>query len=135
MTLIWKGGEVSAETKAMLADALTEFGLTHETAAKGQLAPGHGVASGTLRRSIHAAYPTYAFSQDDVPPSNNSPERSGRGGSAGVFKNKVSINVGSGMVYARRIEDLYAYITQAHEQVIGKLPGIIEKHAARRGLT
>jgi len=134
MTLIWKGEQVTADVKAMLADALTEFGLTHETAAKGQLSPGHGVVSGTLRRSIHAAYPTYAFGQDDVPPSGSSPERSGRGGSAGVFKTKVSIVVGSGMAYAARIEDLYAYITQAHEQVIGNLPGIIEKHAGRRGL-
>lgn len=135
MTLKWLGDELTEDIEAALKDGLTEFGLTHETAAKGQLAPGHGVLTGTLRRSIHSAYPTYNYAADDVPPSNGSPERSGRGGGAGVFKTKASIVVGSGMRYARKIEDMYGYIQQGHDQVIGKLPDILNKHAAKRGLT
>ena len=135
MTLIWKGDALKQDILAAIADGVTEFGLAHETAAKGELSPKHGVVTGTLRRSIHAATPTYAFSQDNVPPSNSSPERSGRGGGARIFKNKVSIMVGSGLVYARRIEDLYGYIVGSHQQISGRLEGIIGKHAAKRGLT
>lgn len=134
MSLIWKGDTVKADAIAAITDGLTEFGLTHETASKGRLRPGRGVLTGTLRRSVHAAKPGYNFAGDDVPPTRGAPERSGQGGGAAVSGNLVSIVVGSGMRYAAKIEDMYAYIQQGHDQVKGSLTGIIQKHAAKRGL-
>lgn len=134
MGLVWKGDQVYQDVAAAIVDGMTEFGLTHETEAKRELTPGHGVLSGTLRRSTHAASPNYEFGSDDVPPTPSSPERGGQGLNVQPLKDRIAVTVGSGMVYARRIEDLYGYITNAHGRVIGKLPEIIRKHAGRRGL-
>lgn len=135
MALKWKGDEVQKQVIAAIVDGVTEFGLTHETEAKRELTPGHGVLSGTLRRSIHAASPDYNFGGDDLPPTPNSPERSGAGLDVQQRGIRVAVTVGSGMVYARYIENLYSYMVNSHQRIIGKLPEIIRKHAARNGLT
>jgi hypothetical protein len=134
MALIWKGTQVYEDVAAALVDGITEFGLTHETEAKRELLPGRGVLTGTLRRSIHAASPDYQFGDDDLPPTPSSPERGGQGLDVQPQKDRIAVTVGSGMAYARYIKQLYGYITQSHGRVIDKLPGIIRKHAARRGL-
>lgn len=134
MGLVWKGDDVQKQVVAAIIDGVTEFGLTHETEAKRELTPGHGVLTGTLRRSIHAANADYNYGSDDVAPTPSSPERSQQGLDVKAQGIRVAVTVGSGMRYARRIEEMYGYITGSHRRVIGKLPAIIKKHAGRRGL-
>lgn len=133
-TLNWKGDACREQVVAAIVSGLNEFGLRHETASKGQLSPGHGVLTGTLRRSIHAAAPGYAWAGDDVNPSSSSPERGGQAG-ATEEAGRVVVAVGSGMSYARIIEERYGYVEQGHNAVKGQLLGIIAAHAAAMGLT
>ena len=133
MSLKWHGDEVKKEFVEGLKSGLLEFGFNHEREAKAQLYFGHGKASGTLQRSIHAASPHYDFAQDDEPPSENSPERSGTGGGAELVGDKVIIKVGSGMIYAARIERLYNYIRNGHERAKNTLMPALEKHLKARG--
>lgn len=132
--LDWRGAQTREQVIAAVIDGLTEFGLTHETAAKSKLQPGRGVVTSTLRRSIHAADPAYNFASDDVPATPGSPERSGSGGGAAHQGSTISIVVGSGMVYARAIEELYAYMMESFQEVAPRLADILGKHAGRRGL-
>lgn len=134
MTLKWMGNQVRSDVIAAIIDGVTEFGLTHETEAKRELTPGHGLLTGTLRRSIHAAGPDYPFAGDDVKPKQGSPDRSGQGMDIKEKNGRVAVTVGSGMIYARKIEELYGYISGSHRRVIGRLEGIIKKHARARGL-
>lgn len=133
--LIWNGEVVKAQVIEVIVDGVTEFGLEHETAAKGMLYHGHGKVTATLQRSIHAAAPSYQFAADDVPPAPGTPERGGQGLSIKRDGDKVGVMVGSGMRYARRIEQMYGYIANSHARVAGQIAGIMNKHAARRGLT
>lgn len=135
MALKWNGAETREQVVAAVVDGLQEFGLKHETAAKAQLEPGHGVLSGTLRRSIHSAGPEYDFAGDDTTPAADTPERGGQAADLHEEGGKVTVVVGSGMVYALKIEELYGYLQTGHDQVLPQLIPTIEKHAAARGLT
>lgn len=133
--LDWKGAEVRSEVVAAIGSGLQEFGLRHETEAKRELYPDHGVVTGTLRRSIHSAGPFYDFSGDDVASAPSSPERGGQGAELEEADGRIAVVVGSGMRYALRIQHLYGYITKSHERVFPDLPEILNKHAGQRGLT
>lgn len=132
--LDWKGPQVRELVVAAVKDGLAEFGLRHETEAKRGLQPGRGVLTGTLRRSLHAAGTAYDFAGDDVKPSENTPERGGQTADLAEQDGKITVVVGSGMVYARRIEELYAYLQNSHNQVLPQLMPSIERAAAGRGL-
>ncbi len=119
-----------------LAAAVGEIGLRIEAEAKRELQPGHGVLTGTLRRSIHAGAPDYAFAGDDVEPSDSSPERGG-GDVAGVRDgDRIMVAVGSGLVYALAVHQGhgsfagYHYLTNALEKVGPKASAIVRKHLA-----
>lgn len=129
--LVWMGQQVRADVVAAVEAGVTEFGLVHEREAKRELYPGHGKLTGTLQRSTHAATPSYQFAADDVP---NGPERGGQGLAIREQGGKVGVMVGSGMRYARRIEQMYGYVTNSHARVAGQILGILNKHAQRRGL-
>lgn len=132
--LDWYGDKISKAAVLIAVDALTEFGARVETSAKSQLKPGRGVVTGTYRRSIHYASPHYNFGGDDMKPSPSTPERSGTGGGAEqTSTNVVSITVGSGLKYARRVEQLYATIQKGQKRVEGQLPNILRKHAKKAG--
>jgi len=132
--LEWNGDEVYRKVVNALEGALTEFGLVHEGGAKRALKPGRGVLTGTLRRSIHAASPDYNFASDDVKPGPGTPERGGTGGGAKTDGNIIRIVVGSGLHYARPVEERYGMIAGSHNAAVQRLPGIITKHAKRSGL-
>jgi len=134
-TLEWRGAETRKLVVAAVLDGLAEFGLRHETASKGELAPGRGVVTGTLRRSIHSSPPSYDFNSDHTKPSGGSPERGGSSPSLSEQGGRVMVVVGSGMQYARLIEDRYSYVRKGHERVIGDLLNVLEKHARAQGLT
>lgn len=130
----WHGAQVFEDCVQAITDALTEFGLRVETPAKGALVPGAGVVTGTYRRSIHSAGPTYNFASDDVPPSEASPERGGSGGGAERQGKQIITIIGSGLKYAEDVEAHYGTIAEAHAQVIQELPDLLEKHGAMAGL-
>jgi len=134
MALEWKGDEVYTAVESAAITGLTEFGARHETASKGRVSPGRGVVTGTYRRSIHYGKPSYNFGRDNVRPSGNSPDRSGKGGGATRKGDTVAIVVGSGMVYAKKLEDMYSPIQGGFDQVKGQLPDILRKHAIANGL-
>jgi hypothetical protein len=134
MTVHWTGDQVRAQVVGALRDSLVEFGLYHEGLAKGQLRKGRGVVTGTLRRSIHAAGSAYNFGRDNVRPSAGSPEMGGAGLTVEEKNKRLSVLVGSGMRYARKIDGLYAYLTGTYPPAQAQLFTIILKHAAARGL-
>lgn len=119
-----------------LAAAVGEIGLRIEAEAKRELQPGHGVLTGTLRRSIHAADPGYDFAGDDVAPSDSSPERGGQDVAGVPDGDKIVVVVGSGLVYALAVHqghgsfEGYHYLTNALEKVRPKAPAIVRKHLA-----
>ena len=134
--LTWKGAEARGRVVKAVIAGLNEFHLGVETQAKGILFfPGGGVLTGTLRRSIHAAAPTYSYGADDVAPTSSSPERGGTGGMPQEQGGKVSGSIGSGLSYAMPIHNLFAYITRGYEKHEHELLPAIEKHAKLQGLT
>jgi hypothetical protein len=132
--LEWKGAQTRAQVVEAIKSGLGEFGLKHETEAKRELQPGHGVLTGTLRRSIHSAADSYDFAGDDVPPTTSSPDRGGNEVIPQESGGRVVVVVGSGMIYARKMEELYAYMQNSHNRVLPELIPTIQKHAAIKGL-
>jgi len=96
----WRGKEVSAEAAAAVAGALGEFALRAEGHAKKELRKGHGVITGTLRRSIHVAEPGYTWSADHVEPAAGSPERGGKAATGRRQNGRITVQLGSGLNYA-----------------------------------
>lgn len=126
----WQPEEVVDAKLDKLAIAYGKFGLVAEAESKKVLRKKHGVLTGTLRRSIHAAKPGYQFKSDDVQPSASSPERGGQLVKAGMSKRRLSLLVGSGLVYALKIHGLYKYLTIGLRRAKPKLPGIIKQEFA-----
>lgn len=116
-----------------LSRAFGTFGLMVEGNSKKELRRGHGVLTGTLRRSIHTAEPTYNWAADDVEPTNNAPERGGKFVEAAVTQRRLSLLVGSGLVYALKIHNGFGGFPGYHYLTIGlskskpKLNGIIDQ--------
>lgn len=135
MGLNWKGKQVGAEVEKALTLALVEIGLRIEGEAKKELYKGHGVLTGTLRRSIHTAEPEYSFGGDNVEPGPGTPELGGREAMPGNVDGRLMIAVGSGLVYALPVHqghggfDGYHFITNAIEKVKPMVGDIVKKHA------
>lgn len=135
MTVVWLGDEVRAQAVGVLVSSLDEFGGRWETAAKGSVRPGRGVVTGTYRRSLHSGPPNYNYANDNVRPSHSSPERgSGGGGGAEAEGDSILMLLGSGMVYARKLEERYNVVVGAYEKTAGQMPGIVAKKAKAAGL-
>lgn len=94
----WRGKEVSQAVAQNVALALGEFALRAEGHAKRELQKGHGVITGTLRRSIHTAQPGYNWNSDG-----GEGERGGKLVAALIKGNMITVQVGSGLVYAMAI--------------------------------
>jgi hypothetical protein len=133
-TLNWKGDEVKNLTMENAARIISEFALTVEGESKKELRKGHGVETGTLRRSIHTALPGYDWGGDDVEPSEGAPERGGSEATPTVDGGKLTIEVGSGLVYAMAVHqghhsfEGYHYLTNGLNKAKGKLSSIIARH-------
>ncbi|MCC6192263.1 MAG: hypothetical protein IT318_24795 [Anaerolineales bacterium] len=132
--LNWQGDELKAQLIEQLKSALGEIGLRVEGEAKKELQPGHGVLTGTLRRSLHAAAPSYDFAGDDVTPSESSPERGNQAPEAELLGDRLMIAVGSGLVYALPVHQGhgdfagYHYLTNALDRVAPQALDIVRKH-------
>lgn len=135
-TLNWQGDEAKRQVLENVAAAMAEFGLTVEGESKKELRKGHGVLTGTLRRSIHTALPGYDWGGDDVEPSNGSPERGGE--MAIPESDNVTVQVGSGLSYAMAVHQGhhsfqgYHYLTNGLNKAKGKLAGILARHKVQR---
>lgn len=130
----WRDKDVESQVEENLKDALGELGLMAETEAKRELYPGHGVETGTLRRSIHAAEPGYDWRGDNVAPSSGAPERGGRRVRGAKRGDRIVVEVGSGMEYAvyvhqgHRSFGGYHYLTNAVEKVKPRVPEVLAKY-------
>jgi hypothetical protein len=133
----WKDKEVIDVSMTQLGEILSEFTLVSEGKAKKKLSKGHGVLTGTLRRSIHAASADYQFGKDNVEPSDGSPERGNQKVTAKKEGNKFFTSLGSGLVYAMRIHQGwgsfagYHYITEGVEEAKGELDAIVGRHQVK----
>lgn len=134
--LNWKGDEVLRITKENGAKIISEFALTVEGEGKKELKKGHGVLTGTLRRSIHTALSGYDWGGDDVPPDAAAPER---GGDAVIPEaaDQMTVEVGSGLVYAMSVHQGhhnfsgYHYLTNGLKKAQAKLDSIIARHQVK----
>jgi hypothetical protein len=132
--LTWKGDQVVEKVLSQQEKAMGEVGLRVESEAKQELRPGHGVETGTLRRSLHTAKPGYSWQGDDVAPSAGSPERGGKLVEAARKAKRLVVQVGSGLHYAIWVHQGhqgfsgYHYLTNAVEKVRGKVGSIVEKY-------
>lgn len=108
--LTWRGDDLYEQRANQISAAMQEFSLQLETAAKQELYPGHGVRTGTLRRSITAI-----------------PIR--REGT------KIRGGVGAGAEsrrYSKVIHARYRYITNPFERIRPKFRSILRKHTGAR---
>ncbi len=134
MTLKWFGDDVRRTKLAQVADAMGEFGLRVETASKRELQPGHGVRTGTLRRSIHCAPPDYPWTSDNIESADGMPDLGGKEVKPVDKGGKMVLEVGSGLEYSMPIHqgfgsfEGYHYLTNGLEKMRPELPKIIKRH-------
>ena len=133
--LKWNGEEVVQLCEEQLRAIMNEAGLVAEGEAKRELRKGHGVVTGTLRRSIHTAQPDYNFAADDVKAAAGTPERGGKAIDAVKDgSNRFAVAVGSGLRYAMKVHQGwgnfqgYHYITNGVDKMKKRLGEIIARH-------
>ncbi len=135
--LKWNGDEVIKLSEEQLKAILGEFALTAEGESKKELKKGHGVVTGTLRRSIHTGPPEYNFAADNVEPSSGSPERGGKLVEAVKDANRFVVALGSGLQYAMKIHQGwgnfagYHYLNNGVDKTKAKLREIIGRHQVK----
>jgi hypothetical protein len=138
VVLFWKGEEVSDQVLENVSAGLDEFALRAEANSKRELRRGRGVASGTLRRSLHTARPGFDWSSDNVDPSSSTPDRGGQKFNAVINGKRVTIQLGSGLNYALAVHQGhhgftgYHYITNGVDKTQPELPSILEKHRMKK---
>lgn len=132
--LDWRGDQVIADVRRNMAQAMGEIGLRVEAESKKELYKGHGVLTGTLRRSIHAAQPGYSWASDDVAPAAGTPERGGQMALGITMSDAIVVQVGSGLNYALPVHqgfggfEGYHYLRNGVRNVKPQIPAVLEKH-------
>lgn len=138
LRLIWRGTEVLRKVQTNVEDAYGEFGLHVERYAKKELSRGHGVLTGTLRRSIHTADASYDWGSDDVTASKSSPERGGQAVKGESVGATVTLLIGSGLKYALPVHQGhhsfagYHYLTNGLAKAKPELDGILRKYRMKK---
>lgn len=133
-TLNWQGDQVLADVQRSVASALSELALRTETYAKLELQKGHGVITGTLRRSLHCAAPGYNWVGDHLEPSENTPELGLQRAAAGMINDEIVVQVGSGLRYALPVHQGhgnfggYHFLTIGLEQAVNEIDEVLEKY-------
>lgn len=137
--MVWRGDELRRETENNLAEAWGRVGLRGEKYAKQQLWKGHGVITGTLRRSIHTAGDGYNWAGDNVQPAPNAPERGGKNVRPTITaRGRIRLWLGSGMRYALPVEmgvgsfRGYRYLRIAIARLKTEIPGILTEFIRKR---
>lgn len=136
--LDWKGDEVKLAMQENGGKIISEFALTVEGEAKKELQKGHGVLTGTLRRSIHTVLPGFDWGSDDVEPSGSSPERGGDKVEPEASGGKLTVQVGSGLKYALPVHqghhsfEGYHYLSHGLDMAKRELATIIRRHMVQK---
>lgn len=139
--LDWRGDEAKRLVLENISKAMSEFALEVEGESKRELRRGHGVETGTLRRSIHTALPGYDWSSDDVAPNAGSPEQGGNQVTPDTSSDQLTVQVGSGLKYAMAVHQReephggfvgYHYLTNGLKKARGKLDSILNKYRLQR---
>lgn len=130
----WNGKQVTLAVQQNMAQALGKFGLVAESFSKKELKKGHGVLTGTLRRSIHTAQPGYDWSGDDAPAGAGTSELGGNATDAAIEGSRVALQLGSGLVYALPVHQGhhsfggYHYLVNGVEKAKAQMPGILKEY-------
>jgi len=136
--LDWRGEDVKRMVAENMIRAIGEFALTVEGESKRELRRGHGVETGTLRRSIHVAQVGYDWGGDDVERGAGSPERGGQVVEGQESGGRITVQVGSGIRYAMAVHQGhhsfrgYHYITNGLNKAKAQLASILEKYKVRQ---
>ena len=130
----WRGKEVTQEVARNVALALGEVGLRAEGHAKRELRKGHGVVTGTARRSIHTAEPGYNWNSDDVKASSASAELGGKMVTAAIQGSRITVQLGSGLGYALPLHqghqgfEGYHFLTIGVDKAKKEVPEVVRKY-------
>ena len=125
----WRGKEITKAVAQNVAKALGEFALRAEGHSKRELQKGHGVITGTLRRSIHVAQPGYNWAGDA-----GASELGGKQIEALIEGTKITVLLGSGLGYALPVHQGhhgfggYHYLTNGIDKAKSEMPGVLKKH-------
>ncbi len=136
-TFKWNDKEVIKVSEEQLGEILSEFTLVAEGESKKKLSKGHGVLTGTLRRSIHGASADYEFGNDDVKPEKGTPERGYKKVTPIREGHRFLTALGSGLQYAMRIHQGwgsftgYHYLTEGVEAARKKINEIVARHQVK----
>lgn len=135
-TLEWRGDELKKQLEQVVSRSLVEVADMQEGIAKGMLAPGRGVLTGTLQRSIHAAARSYDWTSDwPGRRSRSTPELDGIEFEPDQIGSMLIVACGSGLRYAHLVEDLFQFVQRSHERVLPEVQRTIQSNAASEGLT
>ena len=130
----WRGKEVTQEVARNVASALGEVALRAEGHAKRELRKGHGVVTGTARRSIHTAEPGYNWGSDDVAASDASAELGGKMVTAAIQGSRITVQLGSGLGYALPLHqghqgfEGYHFLTIGVDKAKKEVPEVLKMH-------
>lgn len=143
--LNWKGEQVTEEVLKNVAQILGEFGLRAEGHSKRELRKGHGVLTGTLRRSIHIAQPGYDWASDAAIVTIKGKRENGSSYTLGgsqtegrIEGSRVTLQLGSGLNYALPVHQGhhsfqgYHFLTNGVNKAKPELPAIIKKYRMRK---
>lgn len=136
--LDWRGDDAKRLVMDNVSKAWGEFSLEVEGESKRELRREHGVESGTLRRSIHAAEAGYDWGSDDVEPGPGTPERGGTEVKPEASSDQLTVEVGSGLAYALPVHQGhhnfqgYHYLTNGLKKAQAKLDSILAKYKVQR---
>jgi hypothetical protein len=125
----WRGKAITEEVARNVAKALGEFGLRAEGHSKRELRKGHGVITGTLRRSIHTAQPGYNWAGDT-----GVGEQGGKLVEALLNGGRLTLQLGSGLGYALPVHQGhhsftgYHYLTNGLDKAKPELPAVLKRH-------
>ncbi len=98
--LTWLADQVEKDAKKLLLKSLLKILKRVEQESKGRLYYGHGLETGTLKRSIHFAGKGYPWASDHVEPSYTTPERGHRPITLEFIGRRLYVEFGSGQHYA-----------------------------------
>lgn len=130
----WLGKQVTQQVAKNVSVALGEFALRAEYHAKKELRKGHGVITGTARRSIHTAQPGYNWPADHVEAAQGSPERGGKKIDALIKGNRITVQLGSGLGYSLALHQGhhgfqgYHFLTIGVDKAKPELPMVLTRH-------
>lgn len=109
--LTWLADQVEENAKKQLLKALLKILKRVERESKARLYYGHGLETGTMKRSVHFAKKGYPWASDHVEPSYTSPERGNRPIHLDFVGTKVYVEFGSGQHYT-------IFYHQMHDQFL-----------------